>query len=153
MSPDTATHAGGRIGVLLVNLGTPDSTGYWAMRRDLKEVLSDRRGNWGKRLTQRACLQFDYFDRSTRPQGTRLRQDLEQGTRRISAKDHHALSIRQAGRDVRKSRQAHPRRLGDALRQSIDPFAAGSAFRPGLRTDFDRAPLPPIRRSDDSDRV
>jgi ferrochelatase len=35
--------AGGRIGVLLVNLGTPDSTGYWAMRRYLKEFLSDRR--------------------------------------------------------------------------------------------------------------
>ena len=35
--------AAGRIGVLLVNLGTPDSTGYWAMRRYLKEFLSDRR--------------------------------------------------------------------------------------------------------------
>ncbi len=35
--------AGGRIGMLLVNLGTPDSTGYWAMRRYLKEFLSDRR--------------------------------------------------------------------------------------------------------------
>jgi protoporphyrin/coproporphyrin ferrochelatase len=33
----------GRIGVLLVNLGTPDSTGFWAMRRYLKEFLSDRR--------------------------------------------------------------------------------------------------------------
>jgi ferrochelatase len=43
MSPDTTTAAAGRIGVLLVNLGTPDSTGYWAMRRYLKEFLSDRR--------------------------------------------------------------------------------------------------------------
>ena len=43
MSPDTRSGAGGRIGVLLVNLGTPDSTGYWAMRRYLKEFLSDRR--------------------------------------------------------------------------------------------------------------
>src|SRR5215510_12130212 len=42
MSPDTVP-ATGRIGVLLVNLGTPDSTGYWAMRRYLKEFLSDRR--------------------------------------------------------------------------------------------------------------
>jgi len=33
----------GRIGVLLLNLGTPDGTGYWAMRRYLKEFLSDRR--------------------------------------------------------------------------------------------------------------
>ncbi|MFZ0400499.1 MAG: ferrochelatase [Pseudolabrys sp.] len=43
MSPDMVQAAGGRIGVLLVNLGTPDSTGYWAMRRYLKEFLSDRR--------------------------------------------------------------------------------------------------------------
>jgi len=43
MSPNTVPAAGGRIGVLLVNLGTPDSTGYWAMRRYLKEFLSDRR--------------------------------------------------------------------------------------------------------------
>jgi ferrochelatase len=32
-----------RIGVLLLNLGTPDATGYWSMRRYLKEFLSDRR--------------------------------------------------------------------------------------------------------------
>jgi protoporphyrin/coproporphyrin ferrochelatase len=43
MSPDTLPHAGSRIGVLLVNLGTPDSTNYWAVRRYLKEFLSDRR--------------------------------------------------------------------------------------------------------------
>jgi protoporphyrin/coproporphyrin ferrochelatase len=42
----TATGIGqrsGRIGVLLVNLGTPDATDYWSMRRYLKEFLSDRR--------------------------------------------------------------------------------------------------------------
>ena len=33
----------GKIGVLLVNLGTPDATDYWSMRRYLKEFLSDRR--------------------------------------------------------------------------------------------------------------
>ena len=43
MSPDTLQHAGSRIGVLLVNLGTPESTSYWAVRRYLKEFLSDRR--------------------------------------------------------------------------------------------------------------
>ena len=35
--------AKGRIGVLLVNLGTPDGTDYWSMRRYLQEFLSDRR--------------------------------------------------------------------------------------------------------------
>jgi ferrochelatase len=38
-SPERA----GKIGVLLVNLGTPDDTDYWSMRRYLKEFLSDRR--------------------------------------------------------------------------------------------------------------
>jgi ferrochelatase len=33
----------GKIGVLLINLGTPEATGYWPMRRYLKEFLSDRR--------------------------------------------------------------------------------------------------------------
>lgn len=33
----------GRIGVLLVNLGTPEATSYWPMRAYLKEFLSDTR--------------------------------------------------------------------------------------------------------------
>lgn len=33
----------GKIGILLLNLGTPDGTGYWPMRRYLKEFLSDAR--------------------------------------------------------------------------------------------------------------
>lgn len=32
-----------RVGVLLINLGTPDGTGFWPMRRYLKEFLSDVR--------------------------------------------------------------------------------------------------------------
>jgi len=33
----------GRIGVLLINVGTPEATSFWAMRRYLKEFLSDPR--------------------------------------------------------------------------------------------------------------
>jgi ferrochelatase len=33
----------GKVGVLLVNLGTPDATDYWPMRRYLREFLSDKR--------------------------------------------------------------------------------------------------------------
>jgi protoporphyrin/coproporphyrin ferrochelatase len=33
----------GKLGVLLMNLGTPEATSYWPMRRYLKEFLSDRR--------------------------------------------------------------------------------------------------------------
>ena len=40
---DHPSVAFGKVGVLLVNLGTPDATDYWSMRRYLKEFLSDRR--------------------------------------------------------------------------------------------------------------
>src|ERR1700712_1189307 len=33
----------GAVGVLIVNLGTPEATDYWSMRRYLKEFLSDKR--------------------------------------------------------------------------------------------------------------
>ncbi len=46
VGPLPAGHPGvkiGRIGVLLTNLGTPEGTDYWSMRRYLREFLSDRR--------------------------------------------------------------------------------------------------------------
>lgn len=39
----SSSHNYGKIGVLVVNLGTPDGTDYWPMRRYLKEFLSDKR--------------------------------------------------------------------------------------------------------------
>ena len=33
----------GKTGVCLINLGTPDSTSWWDIRKYLKEFLSDRR--------------------------------------------------------------------------------------------------------------
>src|SRR6202142_876119 len=38
-----ASPASSRIGVLIVNLGTPDSPSYFAVQRYLREFLSDRR--------------------------------------------------------------------------------------------------------------
>src|SRR5262245_60422799 len=43
LTPSDSPQAEGRIGVLIVNLGTPEATSYWPMRRYLKEFLSDRR--------------------------------------------------------------------------------------------------------------
>ena len=41
----------GKVGVLLVNLGTPDGTDYRSMRRYLKEFLTDKRViEWPKAL-------------------------------------------------------------------------------------------------------
>ncbi|GBR53950.1 ferrochelatase [Neokomagataea thailandica NBRC 106555] len=42
-TPRTPIPLNGRTGVLLINLGTPDNTGYWGVRRYLSEFLSDRR--------------------------------------------------------------------------------------------------------------
>ena len=41
--PGAKGEAPDKIGVLLVNLGTPEGTDYWSVRRYLKEFLSDRR--------------------------------------------------------------------------------------------------------------
>ncbi len=41
--PKAISTKSGKTGVLLINLGTPDATSYWPMRRYLKEFLSDPR--------------------------------------------------------------------------------------------------------------
>src|SRR4051794_2349652 len=43
VSPQAERARGGRIGVLLVNLGTPDATDAASVRRYLREFLNDRR--------------------------------------------------------------------------------------------------------------
>ncbi|SEG82835.1 ferrochelatase [Bosea lathyri] len=43
MPSDHPSARGGRLGVLLMNLGTPEGTSYWPMRAYLREFLSDRR--------------------------------------------------------------------------------------------------------------
>ncbi|MFN3891695.1 MAG: ferrochelatase [Beijerinckiaceae bacterium] len=55
----------GKVGVLVVNLGTPDGTDYWSMRRYLKEFLSDRRVIETPRLIWWPLLNFIIL--STRP--------------------------------------------------------------------------------------
>jgi protoporphyrin/coproporphyrin ferrochelatase len=57
--------ASGRIGVLLVNLGTPEGTSYWPMRRYLSEFLSDRRVIEASPLFWQPLLQLVIL--STRP--------------------------------------------------------------------------------------
>src|SRR5690554_8160613 len=43
LPPDHPSVPEQKIGVLLLNLGTPDATDYWSVRRYLKEFLSDPR--------------------------------------------------------------------------------------------------------------
>ncbi|WP_395697665.1 ferrochelatase [Methylocella sp.] len=64
-APSSAV-AADRIGVLLVNLGTPDALGYWPLRRYLREFLWDRRVVDAPRL--RWWLILNLFILTTRPQ-------------------------------------------------------------------------------------
>ena len=41
--PDHPKIKPAKIGVILANLGTPDATDYWSMRRYLSQFLSDKR--------------------------------------------------------------------------------------------------------------
>ncbi len=43
LPPDHPQIPPGKVGILIANLGTPDATDYWSMRRYLNEFLSDQR--------------------------------------------------------------------------------------------------------------
>ena len=73
----------GRIGVLLVNLGTPEATDYWSMRRYLKEFLSDRRSSRLNRLPVVADPQSG---------------DPVPGRPQMKRRDYEAISTRSATR-------------------------------------------------------
>jgi protoporphyrin/coproporphyrin ferrochelatase len=59
----------GRIGILLLNLGTPDGTDYRSMRRYLKEFLSDRRVIETPRLVWWPILNLIILIRRPGPKG------------------------------------------------------------------------------------
>ena len=68
-----------RIGVVLLNLGTPDGTDYWSMRRYLSEFLSDRRVIDYPPWLWQPLLQLRHPDAGGPAAGPGLRVDLEQG--------------------------------------------------------------------------
>ena len=55
----------GRVGVLIVNLGTPEGTDYWSMRRYLEEFLSDQRVIEAPRAVWLLILQLILLGRPT----------------------------------------------------------------------------------------
>jgi ferrochelatase len=63
---DHPRFSGPRVGVLLLNLGTPDGTDYWPVRRYLSEFLSDTRVIETSPLIWQPILQGIVL--STRPQ-------------------------------------------------------------------------------------
>ena len=52
----------GKTGVLIINLGTPDSTNWWDIRKYLKEFLSDRRVIEVNPIIWQIILKFIYFN-------------------------------------------------------------------------------------------
>ena len=109
--------AAGRIGVLLVNLGTPDATDYWSMRRYLKQFLSDRRVIETPRAIWWPLLNLVIL--STRPS----RKGRDYDTIWNRERNEGPLKTITRGQAEKlaatlEERSASHRRLGHALRQS-----------------------------------
>ena len=116
----------GKIGVLLINLGTPEATDYWPMRRYLKEFLSDRRvietnrALWwiilnGIILTTRPTRSGHAYakiwnkERNESPLKTITRAQAEKVAACLARCDGRSLSIGACATDCRRSPSASKR--------------------------------------------
>ena len=144
--------ASGRIGVLIVNLGTPEGTDYWSMRRYLKEFLSDPRVIEAPRAIWLPILQLILLRRPSvrgRDYASIWNAERDEGplktiTRAQSEKLGAALSA--LGPQIGG-------RLGDALREAAGRRAAQGAQGEGLRPHSRHAALSAIFRGLDRDRL
>ncbi len=132
-----------RVGVLLVNLGTPDATDYWSMRRYLKEFLSDPRVIEENRLKWWLALNLVILTVRPARKGRDYdkiwnRTRNESPLKTITRSQAHKL-----GAALAKTRHG---RLGDALRQSLDSIAARGDAEGGLRPYSGGAALSAICR-------
>ena len=96
----------GRIGVLLVNLGTPEGTDYWSIRRYLKEFLSDRRVVETNRLIWWPILNLVILQRRPQAKGRDYEaiwnKELDESPLRTitrATREKLAVAIAQNGRD------------------------------------------------------
>ena len=115
--------AGRRIGVLLVNLGTPDGTDYVSMWRYLREFLSDQRVIELPRALWYPILYGIVL--TTRPQksGANYEKIWNREKRRVAAA-HLSPARRPRSWPQRFADHARSRRrLGDALRPAVDRAA------------------------------
>ena len=78
----------GKIGVLLVNLGTPDGTDYWSVRRYLKEFLSDRRVIETNRALWWVILNGVVLTEAV-AERREIPRRVERGAERIALAHHH----------------------------------------------------------------
>ena len=146
-----------RIGVVLANLGTPDATDYWSMRRYLGEFLSDRRVIDYPRWKWQPLLQLVILSKRPFTSGANYRKIWNTRGRREPAADHHPGADRggggAAGRALRRPGRG---RFRDALRQPLDRLgdraaagaraASGSCSSRSIRSIRRRPPPPPTTR-------
>ena len=139
MSPPRRTtprfpHA--KIGVLLANLGTPDGTDYWSMRRYLSEFLSDQRVIDYPKWKWQPLLQLIILSKRPFTSGAAYRsiwnEELDESPMMTISRSPEGGDCRRYGRAVR--RQGRGRSL-HALRQSLDQGAGQGADRAGLPED------------------
>ncbi len=123
----TGQAASGRIGVLIANLGTPDATDFWSMRRYLKEFLSDKRVIEQDTLLWK--LIFNGIILTLRP--ARKGRDYDTIWNREKNESPLKTITRVASgktRSVARLRSAHRCRLGHALRQSVGWLSASMCW-------------------------
>ena len=127
----------GRIGVLLLNLGTPDGTGYWPMRRYLKEFLSDERVIEEPRWKWWPILNLIIL--TVRP-GRKGRDYATIWNNEKNESPMKTIYRNQAERLAERlqGEKGDRRRLGHALRQPDDREPNSRAERAGLRSNSAR---------------
>ncbi len=145
----TAAGAQERVGVLLVNLGTPDTADAKGVRVYLREFLSDPRviekqGLFWKLVLNCIILVIRPPRKARDYQKIWNTEKNESPLKTITRAQAEKLG-QVAGR------LAHRRRLGDALRQPVDPRADAGADRARLRSHADRAALSAVFGGDHGD--
>jgi len=124
----------GRIGVLLANLGTPDATDFWSMRRYLREFLSDKRVIEENSLVWK--LVFNGIILTTRPRAKGRDYDSiwnqernESPLKTITRSQSEKLAASLAGVDSRVDVEWGMRYGNPSVASAIDALAAKGCDR------------------------
>ena len=139
-----------RVGVLLVNLGTPDTADARGVRVYLKEFLSDPRvienqGLLWKLILNGIILRIRPRRKARDYQKIWNTEKNESPLKTITRAQAEKLADAHRDHDHRRGR------LGDALRQPVDPLADRCADRARLRSHAGRAALSAIFGGDHGD--
>ena len=139
--------------MLLVNLGTPDATDYWSMRRYLKEFLSDRRVIEENRIKWWLALNLVILTIRPGRKGRDYAKIWNKERNEFAAQDHHARAGGKARGDACRTdkRSASTGRCATAIRRFRSRLEA--LRRRGLRPHSGRAALSAICRGDHRDRL